>query len=73
MATRPEERGRGHGRALLDGLLERVGADGEALVWCNARVAALSFYRRAGFEPVGLPFDLPVIGEHRAMQRRVAP
>ena len=71
MATRRGARRRGYGRVVLDGLLLRAGARGDALVWCNARTPALSFYLRAGFEPVGEPFTLPTIGEHQSMQRRV--
>lgn len=70
MATHPGRRGRGHGRAVLDELLRRSARHGGGLVWCNARVPAVTFYLRAGFEPVGPTFVLPVIGEHQAMQRR---
>ena len=69
MAARPGLRGRGFGTAVLDELLRRAGEAGSALVWCNARLPALGLYARAGFTPVGEPFELPDIGPHQAMQR----
>ena len=69
MATRPDLRGQGVGAAVLHELLRRAELAGGALVWCNARVPALSFYARAGFTPVGAPFEAPGIGPHQAMQR----
>jgi GNAT superfamily N-acetyltransferase len=68
MATHPEVRGRGIGATVLAELLRRAALGGSALVWCNARVPALSFYARAGFTPVGAPFEAPGIGPHQAMQ-----
>lgn len=38
-------------------------------IWCNARQAAVSFYERAGFEPIGDSFDKPGIGPHVVMWR----
>jgi GNAT superfamily N-acetyltransferase len=73
MATHPDARGRGIGAAVLAELLRRAEAGGGALVWCNARVPALSFYARAGFTPVGAPFEAPGIGPHQAMQRFTGP
>lgn len=73
MATREGVRGRGLGGAVLTELLRRVEERGGSLVWCNARIPAVAFYRRAGFEPVGEPFEAPGIGPHLAMQLIVAP
>lgn len=73
MATRPDMRSRGIGSAVLAELLRLAADDGAALVWCNARVDAVPFYRRAGFDVVGDRFELPHIGPHHAMQRAVAP
>ena len=49
MATSDAARGRGVGRLALDAAVEHVRATGAALLWCNARDVALSFYERAGF------------------------
>ncbi len=40
------------------------------LVWCNARVVAVPFYAKQGWEIVSEVFDIPTVGPHRAMLRR---
>lgn len=69
MATEEHSRGRGLGRMVLDRLLLAGWEQGGGSVWCNARVPALAFYVRAGFQPVGEVFEVPVIGPHQAMWR----
>jgi GNAT superfamily N-acetyltransferase len=69
MATVSGERGRGVGRGVLDALLEHALTNGGTRVWCNARVAARSFYERAGFNACSDVFDVPPIGPHLMMER----
>jgi len=71
MATAPEYRGRGTGAAILEALVDHARAQGATRVWCNARTPALSLYARAGFEPESEEFDIPGIGPHVVMARRV--
>jgi GNAT superfamily N-acetyltransferase len=73
MATAPEVRGRGLGALLLDACLDHARARGGDRVWCNARVAAEGFYRRAGFAPEGARFDIPGIGPHVVMSISLRP
>jgi GNAT superfamily N-acetyltransferase len=72
MATAEGWRGRGLGGAVLHALLERAAAGGPGVVWCNARVPAIAFYRRAEFREVGDVFEAPGIGPHVVMWRAVA-
>lgn len=69
MATADGHRGQGHGRAVLDGLLAHVAANGGGPVWCNARTPARAFYERAGFVVTDEPWDDPEIGPHVRMVR----
>jgi ribosomal protein S18 acetylase RimI-like enzyme len=71
MATDPDVRGAGYGAALLAACVEEVAGAGGTEVWCNARMAAVGFYRRAGFEVLSEEFDVPGIGPHLVMARRV--
>lgn len=71
MATDAGVRGTGFGAALLAGCAEEVRAAGGTELWCNARMAAVGFYRRAGFEVVSEEFDVPGIGPHVVMTRPV--
>ena len=72
MATVPEVRGQGYGGALLERCLSHATDHGGHVVWCNARVPAVGFYRRYVFEPEGDVFEVPVIGPHVLMRRRLA-
>lgn len=69
MATDAGVRGAGFGGALLAGCLDHVAGAGGSELWCNARMAAVGFYRRAGFEVVSDEFDVPGIGAHVVMAR----
>lgn len=71
MATAEPWRNRGLGRAVLSLLLLRAAEAGGGTVWCNARLAALGLYRRAGFTEAGETFEISGIGPHRAMWRVV--
>lgn len=71
MAVTKEYQGNAIGNLLLNKadqiLLERE----SRFVWLNARVRALSFYRRNGYNVVGGSFDVPGIGEHYLMYKRL--
>ena len=70
MATRDDLAGRGIGRALLASATEALRAEpGPRLLWCNARVTALRFWERAGWEAVSDVFDIPGVGPHRVLRR----
>jgi GNAT superfamily N-acetyltransferase len=43
MATRADAQGQGIGSMVLNAALDHVAAEGGDLVWCNARVSALTF------------------------------
>ena len=71
MATAPEVRGRGAGRALLAACVAHVAANGGGELWCNARTPAAGFYAAAGFAVVSEEFDIPGIGPHVVMSLEV--
>lgn len=72
MASAPEVRGRGVGRALLQASVEHVARRGGGELWCNARMPAVPFYAASGFEVVSEQFDIPDIGPHVVMRRMVS-
>jgi GNAT superfamily N-acetyltransferase len=67
MATDPDCRGRGAGSSVLAAVFDYVAASGGGLLWCNARLTAVEFYRRAGMVTTGGQWEEPVIGPHIAM------
>lgn len=71
MATRTELQGRGIGRDVLGLCIDHVRASGADMLWCNARVVALGFYRRLGFQTIGDEFDIAGIGPHYVMWTEV--
>lgn len=70
MATLPQVRGQGFGKALVAACLEHVAARGGTRLWCNARTEAVGFYRKLGFATAGDEFDIPGVGPHYMMWRR---
>jgi len=72
MATDDGWRGRGVGRCALDTAVDHVSDRGASVLWCNARIAASSFYERAGFVVEGEEFDVGVIGPHYPMARPIS-
>lgn len=71
-ATREEVRGRGIGGALIEAALAAWRADSNAPrpLWCNARIAARTFYEQHGFVATSEPFEIPGIGTHLRMELR---
>jgi predicted GNAT family N-acyltransferase len=67
MAVLPGWRRRGVGTALLTTVLRMVREEGRPEPFLDAQISALEFYRRAGFEPEGPPFEEAGI-PHRRMR-----
>ncbi len=57
MAVERTVRGQRWGRAVLDALVQAARARGDAAVELHAQRSAEAFYRRAGLEPVGAPYE----------------
>lgn len=69
MASDPDVKGHGIGRALLESAADTVTeSSGVARYWCNARVSALGFYEKLGWVASGDEFDIPEIGPHYKMR-----
>lgn len=73
MAVAETCQGDGLGGRLLETSLGRMQVlEPEiSLVWCNARTSAADFYEGHGFERRGEVFEVPEIGPHVIMSKRV--
>ena len=71
MATSEAARGTGLGRVVLEDCFDVVRAHRGRVLWCNARIGAVSFYERLEMVCVGPEFDIPDIGPHYVMWREV--
>lgn len=69
MATLPEIRGLGIGKALVAACENAVHEAGDSLLWCNARTSAIDFYAQRGWIISSDEFDIPTVGPHRRMLR----
>jgi GNAT superfamily N-acetyltransferase len=67
MASDPVVRGMGAGRLVLQEA-HRTAAERGLPLWCNARVSAMGFYEKMGWEVEGLEFEVPDIGPHYVMR-----
>lgn len=70
MATSPDVRGSGAGALVLRDGVRRCAATGSTVIWARARVTALGFYLRHGFETRGDEYvDLTTGLPHRDITR----
>jgi GNAT superfamily N-acetyltransferase len=53
MVTLPEKQRRGYGRAVLLRCIAHIARQHGTLLWCNARIDAVDFYRTLQFETEG--------------------
>ena len=71
MATAPEVRGQGFGRALVLECVAYAQRQRVQFLWFNARIGAVGFYGKLGFEVIGNQFEIPDVGPHFRMWRRL--
>jgi GNAT superfamily N-acetyltransferase len=72
MATTPDFRGKGLGRAIVAFIESDIRqAQSVRLLWCNARVPASRFYLKMGWQVVSEEFEIPTAGPHVRMVKRL--
>lgn len=71
MATIPGFQGKGMGNKLVNFAITYLRGQEIDYVWCNARIAALNFYKGLGFEIISDEFDVPGIGPHHMMYVKI--
>ncbi|MBM3289334.1 MAG: GNAT family N-acetyltransferase [Candidatus Hydrogenedentes bacterium] len=73
MATRPDLRGRGAGAAMLVAAERHIAAHTPVRqLWCSARIGAVAFYQKCGWSVVSEVYEVPNVGPHRKMCKRIA-
>ncbi|MDX9721947.1 MAG: GNAT family N-acetyltransferase [Myxococcota bacterium] len=73
MAVLPELRGQGLGSMLLRAAEAHAREHGGTMLWFDARLAALPFYQRHGYQALGARYDIAHAGAHHYMQRSLLP
>ncbi|MFO7672557.1 MAG: GNAT family N-acetyltransferase [Lutibacter sp.] len=71
MATLVEYQGFGAGKLMLQKAVEILKEINCNLLWCNARIAAVDFYVKQGFQTFGEKFDIAHVGEHYMMFKKI--
>lgn len=67
MATIDAYQGRGFGKLLLDKAEQILKNKHVNLIWCNARLVAINFYKKLGYQTKGNVFEVNEVGPHYVM------
>lgn len=68
MATNPSFAGKGYGASVVAFAISSLKSAKVNYIWCNARVIAVPFYQKLGFEIISDVFEVPEIGPHYKMK-----
>ena len=71
MATLSTHRGLGAGKLIVIEIQRRLKKLAIEYLWCKARIVALDFYKKQGFEIFGDPFEIAHIGVHYIMFKKI--
>lgn len=71
MATLKEFQGFGAGKLMIKEAFSILATLKIDFLWCNARIIAVKFYEKQGFEVIGESFDIPYVGEHFVMFKKI--
>jgi predicted GNAT family N-acyltransferase len=71
MATLTEYQGFGAGKLMLQKAIQILKEKNSNLLWCNARIVAVEFYKKQGFQTFGEKFDISYVGNHYVMFKKL--
>ena len=71
MATHRERQHQGLGKNILEEAEKVLLDKGVDVLWCNARVFALKFYKNCGYKVIGEEFDVHLVGPHFVMYKEL--
>ena len=71
MATLTEYQGFGAGKLMLQKAVQILKDKNSNLLWCNARIAAVEFYKKQGFQTFGEKFEISYVGDHYVMFKKI--
>ncbi|MCI4441888.1 MAG: GNAT family N-acetyltransferase [Lentimicrobium sp.] len=70
MAVLEDHRKKDFGKALIRYSEEQCKNQNVDLIWFNARIEASGFYEKMGYQKIGVPFEIPDVGEHIVMFKK---
>jgi ribosomal protein S18 acetylase RimI-like enzyme len=71
MAVMENNQGKGFGTLLVTHAEELLKSQKVDLIWFNARENAADFYQKMGYEIMGNAFDIPDVGIHYVMWKKL--
>jgi ribosomal protein S18 acetylase RimI-like enzyme len=71
MATDSNFQRKGYARNLMLESFKELKKRDCDMVWCNARLVAVNFYKSVGFKIIGELFDIEAIGPHYYMYKEI--
>ena len=71
MATDSQFQRKGYARNLMLESFKELKKRDCDMVWCNARLVAVNFYKSVGFKIIGELFDIEAIGPHYYMYKEI--
>jgi len=71
MATLNEFQGFGAGKLMVQEALSILAKLRVDYLWCNARIIAVHFYEKQGLKTIGDSFEVPFVGEHFVMFKKI--
>lgn len=70
MAVLEQYHGCGYGQQLLQFGEQLIQQKKVETIWMNARVVAIGFYKKLGYQTIGTVFEVPEVGEHYVMFKK---
>lgn len=71
MAVLDEFRGKGYGDDLLLYTENQIKSQNGDLIWFNARITAVGFYEKSGYQTLGPAFEITDVGQHYVMFKKL--
>lgn len=71
MATLKEFQGFGAGKLMMQEVFSILIKLNINYLWCNARIIAVDFYKKQGLQTMGKKFEIPYVGEHYVMFKKI--
>ncbi len=67
MATDLDFQKKGYGKKIMQEAFKKIQNKNGDLLWCNARLIAVDFYKKLGLKTIGEKFNISDIGPHYLM------
>lgn len=71
MATHKNYQHKGLGKEILKEASRMLLNKNVDILWCNARIFALKFYKNCGYKTIGNEFDVNLVGPHFVMYKEL--